>query len=160
MTRNSCVALFVVVFVFFGHPLRANSQESISKVYDHVFELITTDQVSRVSIIHVPTYIETRMRIDQQTLRRLSNVEVVFANPKEGNLLNGLQSAVGELRTAVRAPEREVRWGILLFDVTGKERAAIFLDSTGRFVQVGDIRLQVRGATLAWIRKTIHASLE
>jgi hypothetical protein len=37
----------------------------------------------------------------------------------------------------------------------GKEQAAMFLDMTGKYVQVGDARLQVQGKLMTWIKTTI-----
>jgi hypothetical protein len=49
--------------------------------------------------------------------------------------------------------------GDSVFDALGKERAALFLDRTGQFVQIGDTNLQVQGKTLVWVRKTIGNAL-
>jgi hypothetical protein len=145
-----------VLLLSFAAPALPTAQEGDSKAYAQIFDLLKTNQVSRVAVIHLPSNIETRTAMNQQALRRLRRVELSFTKPQEGGLLDALQAALGELRAATSSPEHEVRWGILFFDAAGKERAAIFLDSTGRFLQAGEARLQVQGKILACIKKMIH----
>jgi hypothetical protein len=158
--RRHWYTVFAVFCAFLRTvPIASGQEEDTGKAYDQISELIVTKSVSRVSIIHVPTRIETRTAINQQTLRRLSRIEVSLTNLQEGGLLDTLQSSLGELKTAASSPQHEVRWGILFFDARGKERAAIFLDSTGQFAQVGELRLRVEGKMLVCAKNMIDDEL-
>jgi len=107
-----------------------------------------------ISQMHV-----TRARITPQTLRRLRRIELCFAHLEQGSVLGTLQSSLAELKSATLSPDHEVRWGILFLDAKGKEGAAMFLDSTGQFAEIGEFRLHVEGRTLACIRKIIDDDL-
>ena len=101
----------------------------------------------------------TRARITPQTLRRLRRIELCFAHLEQGSVLGTLQSSLAELKSATLNPDHEVRWGILFLDAKGKEGAAMFLDSTGQFAEIGEFLLHVEGRTLACIRKIIDDEL-
>lgn len=158
MLRRWYPILAVFLALFCAVPI-GSAQEEATKAYDQISDLIVANRVSRISIVHVPTRIETRTAINQQTLRRLSRIDVSFTKLQEGRLLDTLLSSLGELKTASPSPEHEVRWGILFFDALGKERAAIFFDSTGQFAQVSGFRLHVQGKTLISVKKMIDDEL-
>lgn len=122
-------------------------------------ERLTSIQISKVSVIHVPSDLETRIRINPDTLRHLSWITLSFDRPGEHGLLQALKAALQETKVGKFAPEREVRWGLLLVDSSGKERAAVFLDSTGQYAQVGHSCMHVQGRTLAWIKDNIRYAL-
>lgn len=121
-----------------------------------IVDLLKANQVSRISILHLPSDLETRTRINQHAIRRLTRVELSFTKPAEEGIIEPLQAALEELRTGRPCPVHEVRWGILFLDGSGKERAAVFLDRSGQFIQIGDTNLQVQGKMLAWVTKSIH----
>lgn len=137
----------------------ANAQADGRAVHVRLSNLLTSGHISKVTIIHVPSDIQTRTRLDQRALRALSPIEFSFIKLDEGGFLDTLRSAVGEIRTARVAEVHEVRWGILLVDSAGKEQAAIFLDSTGRFIQVDDGRFLVQGQMLTSIKQMIRDSI-
>ncbi len=137
----------------------ANAQEDGRTVHDRLSNLLTSGQVSRVTVIHVPSDIQTRTRLDQRALRALSPIEFSFTKLDEGGFLDSLRSGIGEISKAKPAEVHEVRWGILFVDAAGKERAAIFLDSTGRFMQVDRSRLVVQGQLLASMKKMIRDAI-
>lgn len=149
--------LAVILFLTCSQVIFA--QNDTLQAHNKISELIKTGQVSRISIIHVPSDLESRTRIYQQALRRLTWIELSFSKPSEEGVIEPLQAALEELKTGKPSPVYDVRWRILLFDVAGKERGAVFLDRTGKFVQIGDIYLQVQGKTLAWLRKSVHDAL-
>ena len=136
------------------------AQSDAKKAHDIVSALFKASQVAKISIIHVPGDLETRTRIDQRALRQLSRIELSFNKPGEEGILQPLQAALEELNTGKPSPVHEIRWGILLFDGSGKERAAVFLDQSGQFMQIGDTDLQVQGKTLAWLKKSAHDAFQ
>lgn len=140
--------------------LTSAAQEDVNAIHDQLSDLLKADQVSRITIIHVPSYIETRTRIDRDGLRALSRVEVTFKKPTDGKLLESLRMALNELKTAKTTTQHEVRWGLLLIDNTGKERSGVFLDITGHFLEVDGTYLLVEGRTLTWIRQNIEEALK
>jgi hypothetical protein len=121
--------------------------------------LLTSGHISRLTIIHVPSDIQTRTRLDQRALRALSPIEFSFTKLDEGGFLDSLRSGVGEIRTAKPADVHEVRWAVLFLDSGGKEQAAIFIDSTGRFMQVDRSSFLVEGRSLASVKKMIHDAI-
>ena len=76
-----------VLLLSFAAPALPTAQEGDSKAYAQIFDLLKTNQVSRVAVIHVPSNIETRSAMNQQALRRLRRVELSFTKPQEGGLL-------------------------------------------------------------------------
>ena len=131
---------------------QSDAMQALKKISD----LFKASEVSRISIIHVPSDLETRTRIDQQALRQLTRIKLSFTKPGEEGIIEPLQAALEELKTGKPSSVHEVRWGILFFDASGKERAALFLDRSGQFIQIEDSHLQVQGRTLAWLKKIVH----
>lgn len=157
--RQKPSRMLVLVFSFLSTASFADAQTEGSNIYNQISALFNANKVSRVSIIHVPSYIETRTRINQQALRQLSPFEFSFTKPREGAVLDRLETSLDELKAATPEPEHEVRWGILFFDAGGKEQMAIFLDATGQFIQVGEVRLRAQGKALACIRNIMQRVL-
>lgn len=135
------------------------AQSEAMKAHSKISDLLKRNEISRISVIHVPINLETRTRIDQEALRHLSFIELSFTKPREAGIIEPLQTALEELKKGIPSPVHEVRWGILFLDGSGKERASMFLDPSGQFIQIGDTNWQVQGKTLAWIQKSIHDAL-
>jgi hypothetical protein len=152
--------LLCVLALFISYKLTAVAQTDPSQGYDKLSQLVKGEQVSKIVIIHLRNDVETITRINSRDLRRISESEVSFTKPDRGRLLDMLLDAAGELRNGKTSDEHEVRWGILLFDRLGNERAALFLDFTGNYVQIDDARLQVQGKTMKWIQATLCHSLD
>lgn len=129
-----------------------------SKSYDEISSLLSSGSISRICVIHVPTRIETRTRIDARALRRLSQIELC-SHLERGSFLDDLEHSLTELKTSTPSRDREVRWGILFLDAQGKERAAIFLDPTGQFAEIAESQSHVEGKILACIRRMIKDEL-
>lgn len=148
--------LTLIIAVFLNRTANIVAQDEAMRAQSKIYDILKTTEVAKISIIHVPGDLETRTRIDQQALRRLSRIELSFTKPAEEGIIDPLQTALEELKTGRPSPSHEVRWGILFSDGSGKERAALFLDRSGQFIQVGDTNLQVQGKTMAWLKKSIH----
>ena len=136
----------------------ASGQAAASKSYYEISSLLSSGSISRICVIHVPTRIETRTRIDPRALRRLSQIELC-SHLERGGFLDNLQNSLTELKTSTPSSDHEVRWGIFFLDSQGKERAAIFLDTTGQFAEIGESQLHVEGKILACIRRMIKDEL-
>jgi len=140
-------------------PHVAAGQQNADMTRKSIDSLLASGEIARVSIIHVPVSLETRTRINQETLRKLSRIEVSFMDLKNGSFCDGLRASLVELSSAKSGPDREVRWGVLFLDQDGKERAALFFDQTGRFLQVRDDRYTVDGKMLGWLIRQIREAL-
>jgi hypothetical protein len=156
-----------VISLIFCMSTGAITQNNASAEYSRISDLLKHDngpfrsvKVSKIVIIHLRTDVENYAGINPQSLRRLRQSELSLSEPEGSGLLNSLLAASSELKTATESPEHEVRWGILIIDPLGKEQAAMFLDMTGKYVQVGDARLQVQGKLLTWIKTTIASSFK
>jgi hypothetical protein len=140
--------------------LTAPAQTSQVRTYAELSGLFGQHQIALITIIHVSSHIETPVRVDDKSIRRLAGTHVTFRHPDELGILDNLAKALREIDASKPTAMREVRWGILLYDQAGNERASIFLDTAGTFMQVKDAHLGVQGQTLAWIKESVRDALQ
>jgi hypothetical protein len=162
MGRLGVIAISLVFCIGTSTVSQNNAVAEYSKIsalLKHDNGTFRSVKVSKIVIIHLRNEVETRARINPKSLRRLRQSELSLSEPEGSGLSDSLLAATGELKTATESPEHD-RWGILIIDPLGKEQAAMFLDMTGKYVQVGDARLQVQGKLMSWIKTTISSSFK
>jgi hypothetical protein len=89
------------------------AQHSATEAHNQISDLLKSNQVSKISVIHVPSDLETRTSIDQQALRRLTRIEFSFTKPGEAGMIEPLQTALEELQSGKPSAVHDLRWGIL-----------------------------------------------
>ncbi len=134
----------------------ANAQEDGAAAHARLDRLLVSGQVDRLIVLHVPSSVQTRVQINERSIRTLSPVEFTFLRVGTMGQLDELKSSMQEVATAGVSDTHEARWAVLIMDVSGKELAAIFLDSSGKFLQVGNAHLRVQGHILSSLKKMIY----
>ena len=124
-----------------GQKNHANSIEQLNT-------LIKTGSISRVELLRLPDYIDTRVSVSPKALRAIAYYKVSF-NRDIGYtfepLLSGL-SAEPENHTP------DLRWGVLFYDSRNDEVGSIFVD---RFGNHG----YLNGKTVSFHTGILNASL-
>lgn len=160
MLNYRCPRVLIVILSLFVGSSSAIAQQDRQKAHDNLLDILKRGEISRVTVLHVRTDLETRTRIDEKMLRNLSPIEISFTKLQSRGFLDGLESALVEIQAAKSSTSHELRWGLLFVDASGKERGSVFIDSTGRFLLIGQSRFEVQGSTLSWIKRTIQEALK
>ncbi|MGE5206852.1 MAG: hypothetical protein ACM3PW_14645 [Chlamydiota bacterium] len=104
---NLCRVMLVTLLLLWM-TTGSSAQSAVPEAHK-LSELLTNTQISKVSVIHVPSDLETRIRINPDTLRHLSWITLSFDRPGEHGLLQSLKAALQEMEMGKLSPEREVR---------------------------------------------------
>jgi hypothetical protein len=152
--------LFWLALLSCGLVVMESSGTSGAAAYSNLSGQIKAQQISKVSLIHRPSNIETPVQIDETALRQFAETRVILEKAGERGITRDLLSSLAELNGAKASNKHDTRWGILLYDPLGTERIAIFLDSSGKFIKVRGEWFAVRGETMAWVRRSLKEALK
>jgi RHS repeat-associated protein len=154
-TLRKCYSVVLLMLLFVGSGARAETPGP-TQAADELSGSLQSHQIVRLEILHVSDNLLTRTRITPESLRQLCKVKVVIQSPWESASFPELLRAVKEVQSAGPADAGEVRWAILFFDGSGKERSAIFLGRDGRFGIFENVPLSLQGKLLGWSKAFIR----
>jgi hypothetical protein len=151
--RLTCCALAFLALTasLFASDSPTNGKEAAERITS----ALESGNLSQLCVVHVSNYLQTRVRINQSSFRQLARAEFCVRRLAEGSELKSFAIALKELKSGVIVPAREVRWAVFLRDKSGNEISAIFMDSTGGYVEVGNLRIAVRGELMTAVKKIV-----
>ena len=154
MKRASAVTVFLLMVSAVSVGQTGSTRDVVREV-DELSKLLGDHQIARVEILHISDAILTRTDVTPEMLRRMCKYKVVVTEPWESSDLEQLLRALSSIKAS--KPERpgDLRWAILFFDASGKERYAIFWNRFGTHGVFQDAPLSLDGRLLAWARQTV-----
>jgi hypothetical protein len=154
--RNYAI-LFMLLLATVGFGGAQNPSTDRKQAVDQLADLVKRHQIERVEILHVPDDMVTVGAITPETVREISRYTAVTRKFSESALLPTLLLALKEIEKAPEGPPGEVRWAILFFDATGKERSAVFLSRNGKLGFFEGSSLSLQGKLLDWSKNLIRS---
>ena len=155
---KNCVSLSMLLLAAIGSG-RGQAASSDRKLeVAKLAELLKEHQIERLEILHVSDTLRTVIAVTPETVREVSTYRVTVKKPEETASQPGLLTALKELELSKPGHATEVRWAILFFDTTGKERFAVFLSRNGTDGFFEDMPITLQGKLLAWSKGLIRAA--
>lgn len=152
---RKCYSVILLMLLLVASGARAEAQGQ-SQAVDELSSLLQNHQIARLEILHVSDSLLTRTRITPESLHQLCKYKVVIQNPWESASFSELLRSVKEVESGSPTDAAEVRWAILFFDASGKERSAIFLGRDGKFAIFKNVPLSLQGKLLDWSKAFIR----
>jgi hypothetical protein len=135
---------------------QAPSIRNVAREVDELSKLLRDRQIVRVEILHVSDAILTRIDVTPKVLRTMCKHKAVITDPWESLDLERLLAALSKIKVSKPGSPGDLRWAILFFDISGKEKYAVFWNRFGTHGTFQDVPLALDGRLLRWARETIR----
>lgn len=146
----------ILLMVSTGSVAQAPSTRNVAREVDELSNRLRDRQIARVEILHVSDAILTRIDVTPAVLRTMCKYKVVITDPWESPGLEHLLTALSKIKASKPGSPGDLRWAILFFDISGKERYAVFWNRFGTHGTFQDVPLSLDGRLLTWARETIR----
>lgn len=152
MKRIGAITVFLLM-VSTVCVAQAPSTRDVAREVDDLSKLLRERQIARVEILHMSDAILTLIDVTPEVLRQRCRYKIVVTEPWESPDLEHLLTTLSKIKAAKPGSPGDLRWAILFFDVSGKERYAIFWDRFGTHGIFQDVPLSLDGRLLTWARQ-------
>jgi hypothetical protein len=108
--------------------LSAHAQSSAASDLDRAREPLKARAIERVMVLRIPDDVTTRTNVTQEWMRKDSSYTVTLNEGFEP----ALSSLLDDVTATKSERESDLRWGLLLYDRSGREVASLFVDHFGK----------------------------
>lgn len=119
---------------------------------------LSSAEIDRVDIFHVPARIDTSVAITPDMLERTHfyyrlTIQHMLYGARSQEITEALKSLVVEPRSEVS----DLRWGIVFYDRKNVRIGAVYFDIRGRYGAVDGHPVAIRGSLFRWLTRNFSA---